>query len=406
MIKAQAILPLFLLMVGPSRAADLKPGETLEGQTFTVQETLRLKWEAQAHALEKKYPECKVAKEGAEWVVSLRRSVELMKYTYGRSLDRNEKIEGGILFKPWGEGFATEEEAKKYAREHPEVYRVKPYTIDGGNGVVRYRADWFDKIDLIEKARQMLRVELEKTRWLPLEGIDGFARGEVQEGGQGDGAQLWEAAYQHPGGGGVTAGVKTYPDRPMTDHDLLREMHLNPMTERADVIRVNGNTVVKFRATLGTYVSWRFDENRAMEIQSRDDPFPEAVLKRYLDLYPSVWPEGFRADRLAWFQREGDLLLDAMEKQVDAPMLSNGEDPYVDAYLWFYKRFDAPIPYNWQQKLTPQERRDHLGKTRVWWAEKGRAAGPRPDPYFMEEQAKRRDEIMRELLEQEKRKRK
>ena len=386
-----------------SLTADLKIGERLEAGRFTARDHYEFPWEEHARALEKRYGDkaCRVSKEGEKWVAELERIVDLMLYTWGRNLDPIEKIENGILHKPTSAGFGTDKEAREYASSHPEVMRVMEEEY---KGKVLYFAEWDERHDLVAKARELLAREIDETRWLPFEEISEYKRSKVEIDEDPLGYQLIRASYQNADRRGAYTVVRQALNGKLSDIDIFREYFTNPDAESFEVVKGREQIVVRFKYADGVAVVWRIDDGHSIELQSRAEKVPEAILERYQKLYPSVWTADYKLDRNAWFAEEGERLLKEMEKSLDLEIEPGGAlDPYVNAYYLFYRYFDAPIKLSLRAKMTPAERREHLATIRKWWEETGRTNGLRKDGFFsVDPREKNRKGFMKHDKEQNK----
>ncbi len=380
-MKPMFIIPITLVCLCVY-SDELRPGERLAGGTFAAQDQYRFHWEEHARAIEKRYGEkaCKIIKEDGKWVVALERIVDLMPYTWGRMLDPTERLEAGILYKPSSTGFGTDKEAKEYARLHPEVKRV---IEEEYKEKVLYFAEWDEKHDLIVRARELLAREIDETRWLPFEEISEYKRTKVEIDEDPHEYLLIHTSYQNADRRGAYTVVRQALDGSLSDIDIFRDYFTNPDAESFEVVKRLEQIVVRFKYDDGVAVVWQIDDGHSIELQSRAEKVPEAILDRYQKLYPSAWAADYKLDRNAWFAEEGERLLKEMEKNLNLGIEPGGAlDPYVNAYYRFFRYFDAPLKLSLRAKMTPAERREHLATIRKWWEETGRANGLRKDGFF------------------------
>ncbi len=364
----------------PAPRADLAAWERLDGATFVSRKEVRFGSESEARRfLDTLEGKGTVEKDGDVWKVVVPVALDLAIEFLGRSLDRNERLIGGIHHKPTGRLFLTREEAEAFARENAKVEGVRAETVEGRT---LHSANWTDKTDLVGRARERLRNEELADPWVlrPLPGTWTLNRYTYVEKSHGihprDAVAYVDMNVEAPPRVDVSIQVHLFKPDAQVEHQVMGRRFNGTWTLR----RTDHGTVILEESATGWFLSWKHREGVYVTISGFRPETPDLVgacLKRF----PPAWPNDFRIDQNAWVSAEAEFRLRRMKETLEeAPRPGHSWLPYNIEFLELVRWYDTPHLWALSDSQTLEQRREHYAKMLGWWGNVGRESTPRKRP--------------------------
>jgi len=344
---------------------DLRPWERLEGEVFVGRKEVSFssEQEAKSYILRTKI-QVGIEKEAGEFVVRAPATVYLMRDLMGRTLDKNERLDHGILSTPTGSIFDTKEEATAFAGQDPDVEAIVEDSIVGRKVYVARKTT---RQDLVILARKKLWQEGLGDRWLVRERIGdwpfSFVVGDEELPFQDTKGTKVRGYYSHFARRDIEVLVYLTQSGADLDHQFIGFA----LGNKAKPIRSKTGTVLEAVFPPGWSVYWKHRDGVFFVAGGQGD-VPRDFIDSYVNRFGSAWDAAFEVDRLAWAKREVPRRFDRMRRCLaqDAP-IENAPLPYNIEFAEICRWFDTPHSWNLAVSVSVPQREEHLKNLRSWW---------------------------------------